>query len=426
MSLVYDQEAEGCVLGTLFGPYTTKRHIATCLELLTEADFSPPNAVVFATIREAFVSGIDLTHPLALKHELRRKGHADLEENLFELLHFAPDNNTARQHVSIVKYAARLREWQRLSAPNLHTAEDIQKAATDAYELLERIRSGEVTLPEPFEAKLLDSHIQSLETPATGTLFTGLEKLDSKLGGLHRGSFVVVGGRTSIGKTAFCTQLALSAAHSDLRTMFVSLEMSKREMINRFLAQEADVSNHALHTRRLNDEQMLRLSSVGAPGLQELPLILDVGSPRYTPSRLANRLKTAIGAYGKVDVLVVDYLQLIRGDRKHDTQASELGEVSQSLKALASEHDMIVVAAAQLNRQMEHGDEVRLPRLSDLRGSGTLEQDADVVLLLHRQKQEVGLSATYEQQILIAKNRHGKLDYVDVLFHGVPNRFEAA
>jgi len=272
---------------------------------------------------------------------------------------------------------------------------------------------------------------------------TGLDALDRLLGGLHRSDLIVLAGRPSMGKTALATNIAFTAARAHrveqgpdgtpqtidgASVGFFSLEMSGEQLVTRILAEQAGVPSERVRRGQLNGPEMDRLISVSA-NLEGLPLHVDE-APALSIAALrarARRLKRQRG----LDLIVVDYLQLCESARK-DGRVQEVSEITRGLKTLAKELDVPVLALSQLSRKVEDRQDKR-PQLSDLRDSGSIEQDADVVMFVYREEYylERGSDADRSRvadvagmaEIHIAKQRHGPTGVAHLRFDGAVTRF---
>lgn len=283
---------------------------------------------------------------------------------------------------------------------------------------------------------------------------TGLESLNAKLGGLHRSDLIILAGRPAMGKSALATNIAFSAAQRLIRdrevsdsphessgagVAFFSLEMSADQLATRILAEQSDISSEALRMGKINQEEFRRLARASAD-LQDLPLYID-DTPGLTIAALrtrARRLKRQKG----VGLIVVDYLQLLTGGGRNsgDNRVQEISEITRGLKTLAKELNVPVIALSQLSRAVENREDKR-PQLADLRESGTIEQDADIVLFIYREeyyhmqkKPEEGsekFTAWLEKgerirgraEVIVGKQRHGATGIVDVMFHKERTKF---
>jgi replicative DNA helicase len=253
---------------------------------------------------------------------------------------------------------------------------------------------------------------------------TGYRDLDTMTSGLQEGDLVIVAGRPSMGKTAFALNVGEHVAVHEKRPVAVfSMEMSGTQLAARMLGSLARIDQHKLRTGRLSDEDWNRLAD-GLGKLHDAPIHIDeTGS--LNPLELRSRARRLARQYGKLGLIVVDYLQLmVAGGRREENRATELSEISRSLKALAKELSVPVVALSQLNRSVESRNDKR-PMMSDLRESGALEQDADVILFIYRDEvynRDSGEKGKAE--IIVGKQRNGPIGTVNLTFLGQYTRFE--
>lgn len=278
---------------------------------------------------------------------------------------------------------------------------------------------------------------------------TGLIDLDRKLGGLHKSDLLIIAGRPSMGKTALATNIAFNIARSyngeedgkarkGGRVGFFSLEMSSEQLAIRVLSETAEIPSEAIRNGNM-DEESFRKFAAAATKLESCPLYIDdtAAIPINQLAARARRLKRTRG----LDVLVVDYLQLVRPSSSRESRVNEISEISQSLKAIAKDLDIPVVALSQLSRQVE-GRENKKPQLSDLRESGSIEQDADVVMFVYREEyylerdkpKEDDTDAMFKWQqkmdqvmgsaeIIVGKQRHGPIGTVKMSFDAKHTKF---
>ncbi len=262
---------------------------------------------------------------------------------------------------------------------------------------------------------------------------TGFKKLDEMTSGLQGGDLVIIGARPSVGKTALALNMAQHLAIGLHQPVAIfSLEMSKEQLALRLLCSEARVSSHKVRTGYLSQEEWPPL--VNAAGLlHDAPLYIDdsAGSSPLEIRAKARRLKAEVD----IRLVVVDYLQLMRGSSSRvENRQQEIAEISRSLKALAKELNVPVVALSQLSRVSEQRGENSRPILSDLRESGAIEQDADVVMFLHRDKAafqpgesgEAGTLETSPTELIVAKQRNGPIGSVKLMFLRSYTKFEEA
>jgi replicative DNA helicase len=257
----------------------------------------------------------------------------------------------------------------------------------------------------------------------TGTS-TGFCDLDARLDGMHGGELIVVGARPSMGKTSLAMNIAESVAISArLPVGVLSLEMPAEQLTMRMLASISRINQNRLRTGRLDDDDWPRLTH-GVELMADAPIhILD--SSAITPSKFKSELRRLYRECGKLGLIVVDYLQLMSGDgHSSDMRAAEVAEISRALKQIAKELDVPVIALSQLNRGLEQRPNKR-PVMSDLRESGAIEQDADVILFIYRDEVYNPDSADRgTAEIIIAKQRNGPIGTVRLAFQNAITRFE--
>jgi replicative DNA helicase len=267
--------------------------------------------------------------------------------------------------------------------------------------------------------------LYSRENPSDITgVATGFGDLDRMTSGLQEGDLVIVAGRPSMGKTALALNIAEHVAVAEKRPVAVfSMEMSGTQLAARMLGSMSRIDQHKLRTGRLTDEDWNRLAD-GLGKLHEAPIHIDeTGS--LNPLELRSRARRLARQYGKLGMIVVDYLQLmVTSGKREENRATELSEISRSLKALAKELGVPVVALSQLNRSVDQRPDKR-PIMSDLRESGALEQDADLILFIYRDEvynRETGEKGKAE--IIVGKQRNGPTGTVELTFLGQYTRFE--
>ena len=274
---------------------------------------------------------------------------------------------------------------------------------------------------------------------------TGLTDLDERLGGLHKSDLVIIAGRPSMGKTALATNIAFYAAkkNSDANkksvVAFFSLEMSSEQLSTRIVSEQSRIKSNDIRRGKITEEEMNRLIETSR-NIHELPMLIDE-TPAITISTLSNRARRIKRLHG-LDLIVVDYIQLMSaGSRRYDGRVQEISEITQGLKALAKELNVPVLALSQLSRAAEQRDDKR-PQLSDLRESGSIEQDADVVMFVYREEYylerkepKLGSIEHAEWQskmneilgsadIIIGKQRHGPTGNVKVEFEAIYTKFK--
>ncbi len=274
---------------------------------------------------------------------------------------------------------------------------------------------------------------------------TGLTDLDEKLGGLHKSDLVIIAGRPSMGKTALATNIAYHAAKNiqskgtKSSVAFFSLEMSSEQLSTRILSEQSRIKSNDIRRGKATEEELGRYIETSRD-IYELPLYIDE-TPAITISTLSNRARRIKRLFG-LSLIVVDYIQLMRtSSKRNDGRVQEISEITQGLKALAKELSVPVLALSQLSRAVEQRDDKK-PQLADLRESGSIEQDADVVLFVFREEYyeekkqpKLGSIEHAEWQskmsdiaglaeILIGKQRHGPTGNIQVEFEGMYTKFK--
>ena len=276
---------------------------------------------------------------------------------------------------------------------------------------------------------------------------TGLNDLDERLGGLHRSDLVIIAGRPSMGKTALATNIGYYAAKKILddnkksSIAFFSLEMSSEQLSTRILSEQSRIKSNDIRRGKVTEEEFNRLIETSR-NIHDLPLYIDE-TPAITISTLSNRARRIKRLFG-LDLIIVDYIQLMTtSSKRYDGRVQEISEITQGLKALAKELSVPVLALSQLSRAVEQRDDKK-PQLSDLRESGSIEQDADVVMFvfreeyyLERKEPKLGSIEHGEWQakmneiigsadIIIGKQRHGPTGNIQVEFEGIYTKFKDA
>ena len=274
---------------------------------------------------------------------------------------------------------------------------------------------------------------------------TGLSELDQKLGGLHKSDLIILAGRPSMGKTALATNIAYNAAQNILKKQeqssvaFFSLEMSSEQLSTRILSEQAKIKSDDIRKGKVTEEEINRYIETSR-NIYELPLYIDE-TPAITIATLSNRARR-IKRLSGLSLIVVDYIQLMRSNsNKNDNRVQEISEITQGLKALAKELSVPVLALSQLSRAVEQRDD-KQPQLADLRESGSIEQDADVVMFVYREEYylerkqpKLGSIEHAEWQskmndvngladIILGKQRHGPTGTVKVEFEGIYTKFK--
>lgn len=294
-----------------------------------------------------------------------------------------------------------------------------------------RLRKGFTSIKELIPSTFEEiENLQSPDSTLVG-IKTGFDQLDVMTNGLHRGDLVIIAGRPSMGKSAFALNIAeYSGVELKKGIGFFSLEMSQEQLALRMLCGRARISQQRLRARKLRTEEWQKLSIAGGP-LSEAPIFIDDSA---TLSSLELRAKARrLKAQHDISMIIVDYIQMVHGSGRFENRQQEIASISRSLKALAKELDIPVIACSQLSRQVEQRGGEKRPQLSDLRESGAIEQDADVVMFIYRPEHYYShldrndpkyLEVEGKAEIIVAKQRNGPTGIVHLAFLKEFARFE--
>lgn len=423
-------EAEQSVLGAMF---IEKGAILKAMEVLQPDDFYRD---VHRVIYEAMIDLFDRAEPvdiITVADELKKRGKLEQVGGLSYLTTLAnlvPTAANADQYARIVEEKAILRKLiaaaTEIVARCYQAQDDVAELVDQAEQAIFRVSQRRLTQGYVAVKDILEDVFERIEkayaqkSNVTGVP-TGFRDLDSLLSGLQPSDFVVVAARPSMGKTMFCLNIARNAAilHR-VPVVIFSLEMAKEQLAQRLLCLEAGVDGQRLRTGFLLDSDWPRLSyALGR--LSEAPLFVD-DTPNITVMDIRARARR-IKAEHDLGLVVVDYLQLVGSRGRPENRQQEISEISRSLKALARELKVPVVAASQLSRAVEQREDKR-PLLSDLRESGAIEQDADVVAFIYRDEYYRKDSDKKNiAEIIVAKQRNGPTGSVDLVFVRETGRF---
>jgi replicative DNA helicase len=425
-------EAEAAALGSMI---LDRECIGQVVEQIDADAFSiPEHQYIFEAIIGLYEanSKIDLVllrDELTHRDRLKAAGGVDY---LVRVAESVPTAANVEYYVRIVKEKAMLRQLARVSYDILRQAcdetgdvgEKLDVAEQQIFAVTEKKISGSAVaikhlLTETFE------NIESRKGSHITGLPTSFVELDQLLCGLHPGEMIVVAGRPSMGKTSFALNVAEHiGADENLPVAVFSLEMSRQQLVERILCSRAKVDSQQVRKGMVSTEQHAELSRVGGE-LYEKPIFID-DTPGLTPLMLRAKCRR-LKSQHNVQCVFVDYLQLMAMGGQVESRQQEISTISRYLKAMARELEIPVMVLSQLNRSSE-GREDHRPRMSDLRESGCIEQDADVVLLLHREdyynKGREEFNETNTAEVIVAKQRNGPTDTVRLYFDGRFTRFD--
>ncbi len=421
-----DLELEQSVLGALL---IDKNAMLRVADMLRSDDFySPAHEKIYSAMLDLYekrqpIDVLSVTTKLKEHDAVKDVGGSSY---LAELTNKVPTASNVDHYAKIVKEKRILRDLIETSG---EISEQAFSAGKDVEELLDVIEQkilaiSQRSLPKNFTAVKdeLQTAYERIEKLHQGKgmlrgVPTGFSDLDNILSGLQNSDLVILGARPSLGKTTLALDFARFAAQkSGLPVGIFSLEMSREQVIDRLIASESQVALWKLRTGRISDDLEFEMIQNAMDRLSKVHIFIDdTPSPNILEMRsMARRLQIEHG----LGLLVVDYLQLIRPRTNSDNVVQQVTEISRGLKGLARELNIPVLALSQLSRAVDQRDEKR-PRLSDLRESGSIEQDADVVLFIYRKDRD-RVDVTIEEQnmaqIIVAKHRNGPLGTVDLRF----------
>ncbi len=421
--LPHSIEAEQSVIGSMI---LDRDAILVASEILTSDDFYQKQyGVIFDTMVELCNEGKPVD-PITLQNRLKEKElPPDISsmEYVREMLQTVPTSANVKYYADIVSEKAVLRNLIKANEEvenacylqNESCEEILDEAEKKLFRALQRKDTGEYVPIQQIVLNAIDNieKASRIKGNVTG-IPTGFTDLDYKTSGLHASDLVLVAARPSMGKTAFVLNIAQRIARrGDATVAIFSLEMSKEQLVNRLLAMESHVDSQSLRTGNLTGEDWAKLVE-GANVIGSSRLIID-----DTPAISVAELRSKCRKYKlehDLGVIMIDYLQLMSGSGRSDSRQQEISEISRSLKALARELNVPVIALSQLSRAVEQRPDHR-PMLSDLRESGAIEQDADVVMFIYRddyyhkdtEKKDIA-------EIIIAKQRNGPIGTIELVW----------
>lgn len=421
-------EAEAAVLAaTLLDPDGTA--VLDAAELLREDHFGRPlHALLWRTFAWLRAHG-RVIDPLTVRDTLLRGEQTDAADYVATLIDAVPTTANARHHAEIVRERALARRLATGARTILDAVdgplrgEDL--AARAQALILDATRDAIPNAPRAIRevawALADERDVRAASDKHVVGVSTGWPGLDALVGGWRPGNYIVIGGRPSHGKSATALHFALAAAQAKVGVLVLTLEMSTPEMVERMLAYGSGVDSFRLRLggHRLTDGEVTRLYRAHT-ALVQLPMWFD-----DTPARSIASIGALARRYCRqhqIGLLVVDYLQLVTPDRRSDNAVQEMRQVSQGLKALARELNVPILCPSQLSRNVEQRDGAK-PKLSDLRESGAIEQDADVVLLLWWPPAPAP-STPATLHVLVAKQRNGPTGLVRVVYDKATGRMD--
>jgi replicative DNA helicase len=440
-------EAEQAVIGSILVSNDIFDEVNTIISSINFYD--PMHQKIFDAIESLIYKGM-LANPITLKNYFEdEKDEINVPEYLVKVTKFSTSVRQAVEYSKIIYDMFVRRELIKISEETIDSAK-LNDLDTNGQTIIENSERQLFDLAEKgsFNSSLIkfdDAMKQTIEMASAAYkneegivgVPTGLRDLDDKLGGLHQSDLIIIAGRPSMGKTSLATNIAFNAAQKlqdsskKSSIAFFSLEMSSEQLSTRIISEQARISSNDIRRGRISDDQFDKFLET-SKNISELPLYIDE-TPAISIAALSNRARRIKRLFG-LDMIVVDYIQLMRGTTYNkDGRVQEISQITQGLKAIAKELAVPVVALSQLSRQVEQRDDHK-PQLADLRESGSIEQDADVVMFVYREgyylSRKEPREATVEHaewqakmnevahlaQIIIGKQRHGPIGNVTLEF----------
>jgi len=455
LSIIKDQfkelpnniEAEQAVIGSILVSNDIFDEISTYIS--SENFYDPMHQKIFEAIESLVYKGM-LANPITLKNYFEDvKDDLNVPEYLVKITKFSTSVRQAIEYSKIVYDMYVRRELVKISEQTMDSAK-LTELDTSGQTIIEKTEKSLFDLAEKGSSnsnlvKFDEAMKQTIEMASAAYkneegivgVPTGLRDLDDKLGGLHQSDLIIIAGRPSMGKTSLATNIAFNAAQKlqdsgkKSSIAFFSLEMSSEQLSTRIISEQARISSNDIRRGRISDEQFDKFLET-SKNIAELPLYIDE-TPAISIAAMSNRARRIKRLHG-LDMIVVDYIQLMRGTTYNkDGRVQEISQITQGLKAIAKELGVPVVALSQLSRQVEQRDDHK-PQLADLRESGSIEQDADVVMFVYREgyylSRKEPREATVEHaewqakmnevahlaQIIIGKQRHGPIGNLTLEF----------
>ncbi len=447
-------EAEQSVIGSILLSNDIFDEISIILS--SKNFFDPMHQKIFNALEKLIYSGT-LANPITLKNYFENeKDELNVPDYLVKVTKFSTSSRQSIEYSKLIYDLYVKRELIKISE-NIIDVAKLNDLDNDGQSIIENFEKNLFDLAEKgsFTSSIVkfDEAMKSTIEMASSAykneegivgVPTGLTDLDDRLGGLHKSDLIIIAGRPSMGKTALATNIAFNAAKNiqdkgEKSTIaFFSLEMSSEQLSTRILAEQSRIRSNDIRRGRITEEQFDKFIET-SKNISELPLYIDE-TPAISIAALSNRARRIKRLYG-LDMIVVDYIQLMRASNFKEGRVQEISEITQGLKALAKELSVPVLALSQLSRAVEQRDDKK-PMLADLRESGSIEQDADVVMFVYREayylEKKEPRPATVEHaewqakmndvsnlaEIQIGKQRHGPTGNIMLEFEAEFTKFK--
>ena len=429
----YSMEAERAVLACLLMDKDCLDNVQAA-GFRTEFFYRPEHKAIYNAILSVDARG-DVVEPLAVITELQNSGQfgdpAASRQYIRELADLLPSTRNVMSYAKVVQDKFYKRTLIETAGQILEEArndtEEAEIILDSAEQRIYDIRQGKNTgSASRFGDILIDKvvpHLSNLSGPEREKYLgtpSGWGELDGKISGLHRSDLIIVGARPAMGKTSFALNLATNVAKKGHKVLFFSLEMTKEQLAERVISMEARIQGQKMRDGRLSQADWTNFSTV-AGALHEIPLYFD-----DTSNITVNEMKARIRRMKDIDVVIIDYLQLMQSGTRVESRVQEVSQITRSLKLLAKDLEVPVIVLCQLSRNTEARGKAHRPQLADLRESGSIEQDADIVLMLYREdyyqpdgpdETDIDRNDINTVEIIVAKNRHGPVGKVDLAWN---------
>ncbi len=433
LNLPHSLEAEQAVLGAVLMDSDCIKQVADILK--PEHFYLAEHQAIYTIMLEKLLQSKTIDFVTVLE-SLKAESFFSEEEGknyLLKLAQIVPSISNISNYARIVRDKFDIRRLIRVSReitgdalqPGVDTSALIEQAEQKIYDIRQdKHQGGLIPIREVIASNYeMYNKLTSDERELYVGIPTGISALDEITTGLNRSDLIIVGARPGMGKTSFALNIARNVAMQQRRTVAVfNLEMSREQMVNRFLSSEARVSSKKLRTGNLTPDEWSRMATA-AGQLGQAPIYLDDTASITVPT-----MKSRLLRLKDLGFVVIDYLQLMHSGKKTENRVTEVSEITRSLKIMAKELNVPIMVCAQLARATEKQSNHR-PGLSDLRESGSIEQDADQVLFLYRdeyyrnEKSDPTAVQTGTAEVIVSKNRHGELGTVPLAFQGEFTQF---
>ena len=425
----YSVEAEQAVLGSML---IDPRCIPTVIEALKPADFyMETDRLIYDTIHQMFLGGRPID-PITVLDEMKALGYKEAarRELFLQIIETTPTSANVSEYAAIVRSKSMLRELQKVSSEIIALTRSEEESADTVADLAEQkiyaVRQGREVQGFSSINEAIQEVYAHLDEMAANPgklpgLPTGFSQLDQYIGGLSRSDLILLAARPGMGKTAIALNMTVNAAKRSGKTVVIfQLEMSREQLATRMLSSEALIDSKKLRMGSLDDADWERMAGA-AESLQSMSILIDENSGITVPEMMAKCRRVG----SKLGLIVIDYLQLMHTPKQMDNRVPEVAEISRSLQIMAKELNVPVLCCSQLSRGPESRQNKR-PMLSDLRESGSIEQDADIVLFIYRDDYYNDQSENRNcAELIVAKNRHGETGTVELQWMGQFTSFAA-